>query len=214
LCRTLVEMLEVEPGSRVADICCGKGSFFNYLDGCELHGVEKDPMAHRVCARLFPSTSIECADMRAMQPIPDCDYILGNPPFVNLAVRSHPLGDEPGMVSAVSYYLERAEQSLRPDGFIAFICPDYHARWLVNAATRRFFDAAFSSLAEVRLPRGTFPGVNIRMKAILAQKKGRIRTNARPLALEFNDRDEVLERWRASTHYRYFRQLKELSQRP
>ena len=207
VCRTMVEMLEIEPNSVVADICCGKGSFYNYLKGCSLYGVEKDKQCCQVAQRAFPEATIQCADMCYMEPIPDCDYIVGNPPFnLELPLRGHPLGNKHGRVLSQALYLERCHRHLKPGGLLAFITPAFnHRQKMLHhdwAKLAKFIKDKFHTVAVVSLPRSTFDQAGARdfpTKILIYQKKAPGVEPTEPIfAGTFTSRMQILKAWRSS----------------
>ena len=217
LCRAVVEMLEIEPGSTVADICCGKGSFFNYLDGCRTQGVEVDAAAARVARRLFPKADIQWADMRHMKPLEPCDYIVGNPPYnLELSAPGHPLANAHGKVISQALYLEKCFESLKPGGLLAMVAPHFNrpsrylkADWNKLAAYVR---ERFDTVAVVELPRDAFEHLGVRdfpTKIVVYRKKGgRAQWIGDASRHAFTDNAELLRAWRGSPQYVQMKEAK------
>ena len=203
VCRTVVEMLEIEQGKTVADICSGKGSFFNYLKGCQLHGVEKDFDAWKISKQAFPDAHIQNVDMRQMRSIPGCDYIVGNPPFsLHLKYADHPLGSDNKVISQ-DFHLYKCWQYLKDNGFIGLVVPHFRGR-LANDKTHHFFLENFRTIAVVILPSGTFPalGKGLKTKILIAQKKSNADRRIESFfQTTFQHRSQVLEEWRGSAQY-------------
>lgn len=217
LCRAVVEMLEIEPGSTVADICCGKGSFFNYLDGCRVQGVEVDAVAARVARRLFPKAAIQWADMRRMKPLEPCDYIVGNPPYnLELSAPGHLLANTNGKVISQALYLEKCFESLKPGGLLAMVAPHFKrpsrylkADWNKLAAYVR---ERFDTVAVVELPRDAFEHLGVRdfpTKIVVYRKKGGCaQWSGDAIRYAFTDSAELLKTWRGSPQYAQMKRAK------
>lgn len=223
ICRTMVEMLEIEPGAVVADICSGKGTFFNYLKGCTIQGVEKDKLTCELSRKLFSKARIQWADMRDMHPLQLCHYIVGNPPFnLPLQMPQHPLSDERGTVLSQALYLDRCHQNLKPGGFLAFVCPDFKksSHWIKGQESKlaAFVSRSFRVLAVVHLPRNTFDHTGARdfpTKVLIYQKRepGEASLESKPFEASFQSRKRLLKQWRGSAIYPdYLKQKRELDQ--
>lgn len=212
--RLIIEMLEIGPGKKVADICCGNGQFFNHLKGCDLYGVEIEDNACQIARKLYPHASIECRDMRYLRSIPLQDYIVGNPPF-NLVWEdnTNPLRSSANKMVSQDFYVYQCLSILKEGGFLAFICP---ATWLndelrcgkVNAFLREDFVQVF----EVLLPPGLFSSVGVKhfptkilgfQKIIPGQEM-----RYHPFTSEY---ENVLDAWRKSETYQQFRKNKRIA---
>lgn len=214
ICESIVDMLEIEDGKVVADICSGKGSFFNYLSNNRLFGVEKDKDAWLVSKRLFPKARIQNCGMENMMPLPPCDYIVGNPPFnLDIHEENHPLQWRDGIILSQSYYLERCYRYLKPGGFLAFVAPHFR-KSTANRSTKRFFWQNFDLIAKVYLPEDTFQANNVKdlpTKIIVAQKKLDCFGRFAPIFnATYTGRMEFLESWQHSEAYSEFLRRKEI----
>lgn len=211
VCQTVIEMLEIEQEKTVADICSGKGSFFNYLKGCRLYGVEKDFDAWKISKRAFPEAHIQNVDMRQMRPIPACDYIVGNPPFsLHLPYVNHPLGTNNKVVSQ-DFHLYKCWQCLKDGGFIGLVVPHFRGR-LAKEKTHRFFLENFRTVAIIILPSGIFPalGKGLKTKILVAQKKSNINQSGISIfKTTFQNRSQVLNEWRNSLQYLEYNKMKQ-----
>lgn len=215
VCQTIVEMLEIEEDSIVADICSGKGSFFNYLKHCRLYGVEKEREAYLISKRLFPKANIQNADMRTMKALPECDYIVGNPPFdIPFYLPNHPFSVN-GKVLSQSFYLGKCFKSLKAGAFLGFVCPYFRTprKMTANHKVKKFFWENFNVIAVINLPKGVFRenGTNIQTKVLILQKKpvSELHVKISFFQTTFNSREQVLKEWRESEQYLYFQMLKQ-----
>ena len=212
--RLIVEMLEIETEKNVADICCGMGSFFNHLKGCQVYGVEIDENACQIAEKLYPDADIRCCDMRYMSPLPLQDYIVGNPPF-NLVWDDeyHPLRSASDKIVSQDYYVYQCENLLKEGGFLAFVCP---ATWLVDelrcGKVKAFLDENFVRIFEVYLPPGLFKSVGVKhfpTKVLGFQKK--IPNRTIEYTLLKTEYDDALNIWRETETYQQFRIYKHLA---
>ena len=82
LCQLVAAALNPSNYDLVADLTCGKGSFFNFFPvESNLYGCELDPKAYKVARFLFPAANLTLGDIRTYQPELRFDYVVGNPPF-------------------------------------------------------------------------------------------------------------------------------------
>lgn len=119
ICEFLVEMIKPSVHDLVADLCCGMGSFFNFLPvEANAYGTELDVKAYKVAKYLYPEANIECSDIRLYDPGVKFDIVFGNPPF-NLR------WDYKGETYLSQlFYCIRAHELLKPAGFLALIVPN------------------------------------------------------------------------------------------
>ena len=64
LCRFIVSCLRPGEADQVADLTCGMGNFFNFLNEKNVFGLEVDPEAVKVARYLYPEAKIEHGDLR------------------------------------------------------------------------------------------------------------------------------------------------------
>jgi SAM-dependent methyltransferase len=212
--RLIVEMLEIEPGKKVADICCGMGQFFNHLKGCELHGIEIEDNAFQIDRKLYPHASIEHRDMRYMRSIPPQDYIVGNPPF-NLVWedKTNPLRSSADKVVSQDFYVYQCHTVLKEGGFLAFICP---ATWLNDelrcGKVNAFLKEHFVKMFEIMLPDDIFSSAGVKHFPTKILGFQKIIPGQEIRYHEFVSRYEnALAAWRNSDTYQQFRENKRLA---
>ncbi len=120
ICQLVAKSLNVDKGDLVADLTCGKGSFFNFMPTeVNLYGCELDNKAYKVVRYLYPDANIENKDIRLYQPNILFDYVLGNPPF-NLKWW---IDDDKGEMLSQLYYCIKAHDLLKPCGIMAIVVP-------------------------------------------------------------------------------------------
>lgn len=209
ICELIIDMLEIQPGAKVADICSGKGSFFNFLPNQELYGVEIDDEAHQISTKLFPQADIQHCSMSAMKPIPQCDFIVGNPPFnIDIHAPNHPFSFNSGNVLSQNMHLQLCHRYLKNNGSLALVCPNY-GKNTASKKVMRFFWQKFHVQAVVVLPNGIFQGTNTSTKILIAQKKSESYQQLMPFfQIKFINKEQVLNQWRQSAQYQLFKIMK------
>ncbi len=207
VCQLIIEMLEIEPDTSVADICCGMGQFFNYLPASDCYGIEIEDNAFNVAKKLYPNANIQLGDMRSMQDIPPQDYILGNPPFnLQWDDTTNPLRSQQNKLLSQDFYLYQSCQHLKPGGLLCFICPD---TWpndeLRHAQARQFLESNFTAIFEVALPGNTFQNYGVthfKTKILCFQKTISDQPASFPtIRLTYQD---ARDQWRISSAYQAF----------
>ena len=69
LCKWVIDCIQPEDWHRIADLTCGKGSFFNTIHGEErLYGCEIDPDSFAIARHLFPEVNLTLGDIRTYAP--------------------------------------------------------------------------------------------------------------------------------------------------
>ena len=186
LCRLVAEVLKPSQFDLVADLTCGKGSFFNFFPmESNLYGCEIDAKACKVARYLFPAANIISGDIRTYKPEVRFDYVVGNPPF-NLRWWA---GEDSEILSQL-YYCYKAAELLKPLGILALIVPrsflsdDFSDKAMIREMERRF-----SFLGQVGLPDDAFAYLGVESfptKLQLWQKKSEAKDwKARRYILEF-----------------------------
>ena len=153
LCHLVAAALNPTQFDLVADLTCGKGSFFNFFPiESNLYGCEIDAKACKVARYLFPAANITPGDIRTYQPEVRFDYVVGNPPF-NLRWWT---GDGTEILSQL-YYCRKAAELLKPLGILALIVPwsflsdDFSDKAMIQDMERQF-----SFLGQTGLPDNVF----------------------------------------------------------
>lgn len=153
LCQLVAECIRPSACDLIADLTCGKGSFFNSFPvESNLYGCELDVKACKVARFLFPDANITLGDIRTYQPKLRFDYVVGNPPF-NLRWRTEE-GDE--LLSQL-YYCRKAAELLKPLGILALIVPrSFLADSFSDGKMIREMESQFSFLGQIGLPEDAF----------------------------------------------------------
>ena len=185
LCQLVAEVLKPSQFDLVADLTCGKGSFFNFFPvESNLYGCEIDAKACKVVRYLFPAANITPGDIRTYKPELRFDYVVGNPPF-NLRWWT---GESKEVLSQL-YYCYKAAELLKPLGILALIVPRFFlADDFSDKAMIREMERQFSFLGQVGLPDDAFASLGVESfptKLQLWQKKSEAKDwKARRYALE------------------------------
>jgi predicted RNA methylase len=153
LCQLVAEALRPSQFDLVADLTCGKGSFFNFFPvESNLYGCEIDTKACKVARYLFPDADITPGDLRTYSPEVRFDYVVGNPPF-NLCWWS----EDGSEVLSQLYCCCKAAELLKPLGILALIVPQsFLSDGFSDKAMIREMERRFSFLGQVGLPDDAF----------------------------------------------------------
>ena len=188
LCQLVAEVLKPSQFDLVADLTCGKGSFFNFFPvESNLYGCELDTKAYKVARYLFPAANITLGDIRTYKPEVRFDYVVGNPPF-NL----HWWVGEGSEILSQLFYCYKAAELLKPLGILALIVPrSFLADDFSDKAMIREMERCFSFLGQVGLPDNAFACLGVKSfptKLQLWQKKSEAKDwKARRYTLELTN---------------------------
>ena len=188
LCQLVAEVLKPSQFDLVADLTCGKGSFFNFFPvESNLYGCELDTKACKVARYLFPTANIVPGDIRTYKPEVRFDYVVGNPPF-NLRWW---VGEGSEILSQL-FYCYKAAELLKPLGILALIVPQsFLADDFSDKAMIREMERRFSFLGQVGLPDNAFACLGVKSfptKLQLWQKKSEAKDwKARRYTLELTN---------------------------
>lgn len=159
LCELVMSCLKLSEIDLVADLTCGKGSFFNFVPAeSNAYGCEIDVRAYKVARHLFPAAHLELGNIRSYQPDVRFDYVVGNPPF------HLDWWDDDGASKIPShlYYCQKAAQLLKPLGILALIIPcSFLADSFTDSAQIREMEKHFSFLGQAALPENAFAALGV-----------------------------------------------------
>ena len=157
ICQLVAESLRPSISDVVADLTCGKGSFFNFMPvETNCYGCELDARAYKVAHYLYPGARLELTDIRAYKPDLRFDYVVGNPPF-NLKWYA-----EDGECLSQLYYCVKAAQVLKPLGILALVTPcSFLADDFADKAMIHEMEARFSFLGQIALPEDAFSTLGV-----------------------------------------------------
>lgn len=181
LCRFIVSCLRPGEADQVADLTCGMGNFFNFLNEKNVFGLEVDPEAVKVARYLYPEAKIEHGDLRFYHTNNTFDLVLGNPPF-NLTWKV-----KGRRYTSQMFYLIKAYEALKPGGFLAVITPSsFLSDDFSNKSDIKIINQYFSFICQFDLPNDAFQAVGVESfdtKVMFLQKRSQ-HLSAQPYDLE------------------------------
>lgn len=157
ICQLVAASIRPSVYDLVADLTCGKGSFFNFMPAeSNLYGCELDSKAYKVAHYLYPSANLELRDIRAYQPEVRFDIVVGNPPFNLRWDVNH------SQYLSQFYYCLKAAELLKPMGILALIVPcSFLADAFSDGAMIREMEQRYSFLGQITLPDDAFAAMGV-----------------------------------------------------
>lgn len=157
ICQIVVASIRPSVYDLVADLTCGKGSFFNFLPiESNLYGCELDPKAYKVAHYLYPAANLELRDIRAYQPEVRFDFVVGNPPF-NLRWDVNRC-----QYLSQFYYCLKAAELLKPMGILALVVPcSFLTDSFSDGSMIREMEQRYSFLGQFTLPDDAFAAMGV-----------------------------------------------------
>ena len=157
ICQLIVESIAPSDCELVADLTCGKGSFFNFFPAeSNIYGCELDTKAYKVAQYLYPEANLTLGDIRAYAPEIRFDYVVGNPPY-NL--RWYVEGAE---YSSQLYYCMKAAELLKPLGILALVVPQsFLGDTFSDKGMIKAMEARFSFIGQIGLPDDAFESLGV-----------------------------------------------------
>ncbi len=168
---TLIEMLDLRPGERVADPACGSGAFLRHAllvqSECEPSGFDQDARAVSVARVMLASSRYgpkciaraDSLDRVGAQVGADYDVIVTNPPFAGDVGGTFAGAYELAAGHRVErdvLFLERCIELLRPGGRLAIVLPTNKAGGAAWAHVRHWLLRQATVVAVLGLGRNTF----------------------------------------------------------
>ncbi len=169
LCRWVVDCIQPEDWHKIADLTCGKGSFFNQFYNEErLYGCEIDPDSFSVARHLFPEAHLTLGDIRTYEPGVHFNLVVGNPPYnLNWTYQGKPMTSQ-------AVYILKAAELLFPGGLLAVIVPEtFLGEGTKKIEAKRIFQQ-FNHIVQARLDPNAFAWLGVRnfpTKLLILQKK-------------------------------------------
>lgn len=159
LCELITACLRLSETDLVADLTCGKGSFFNFVPAeSNAYGCELDVKAYKVARHLFPAAHLALGNLRTWQPEVRFDYVVGNPPF-NIQWWAD---NGQRKVPSHLYYCQKAAQLLKPLGILALIIPrSFLADSFMDGGQIREMEQGFRFLGQIALPENAFAPLGV-----------------------------------------------------
>ena len=157
VCRLVCEALAPSRTDLIADLTCGKGSFFNFLPvEANVYGCEIDEKAYKVAHHLFPAANLSLGDIRAYKPDVRFDLVVGNPPY---NIKWYADGED--RISQL-YYCLKAAELMKPLGILALVVPkSFLADNFTDQRMIRAMEAEFSFLGQIELPDDVFTSLGV-----------------------------------------------------
>lgn len=159
LCEFVAACLRLSDTDLVADLTCGKGSFFNSVPAeANAYGCELDAKAYHVAHYLFPAAHLTLGNLRVWQPEVRFDYVFGNPPFHIQWWADNGRDKIPSHL----YYCQKAAQLLKPLGILALIIPcSFLADLFLDSGQIREMEQRFRFLGQIALPENAFAALGV-----------------------------------------------------
>ena len=201
LCKWVMDCIQPEEWHRIADLTCGKGSFFNQIyEEKRLYGCEIDPDSFAIARHLFPEANLTLGDIRTYAPGVHFHLVVGNPPY-NLKWNY-----QGRTMSSQTVYILKAAELLFPGGLLAVIVPEtFLGEGTKKIEVKRIYDR-FSHVVQVRLDPDAFAWLGVRnfpTKLLILQRKG-------PSIPETPYRPELIETANAGeVYWKYVHKAKE-----
>ena len=157
VCRLVAESLRPSRSDLIADLTCGKGSFFNFMPvEANLYGCELDAKAYKVAHFLFPAANLHLGDLRSYEPEVRFDYVVGNPPFNLRWITDN------GECLSQLFYCTKAAQALKPLGILALVVPQsFLADTFSDGKMIKELESQFSFLGQIGLPDDVFAPLGV-----------------------------------------------------
>lgn len=158
LCQLVIGALAPSQYDLVADLTCGKGSFFNFLPTeANAYGCEVDTKAFKVAQYLYPAANLKLGDIRTYKPDVRFDYIVGNPPY-NLRWQA-----EDTEYLSQFYYCLKAAQLLKPLGIMALVVPQsFLADAFLDKKMIKELEKQFGFIGQIGLPDNAFAALGVK----------------------------------------------------
>lgn len=159
LCELVMSCLQLSETDLVADLTCGKGSFFNFAPAeSNVYGCEIDVKAYKVAHHLFPAAHLELGNIRGYQPDVRFDYVVGNPPFHIDWWNDDGINKVPSHL----YYCQKAAQLLKPLGILALVIPcSFLADSFTDGTQIKAMERHYSFLGQIALPENAFAALGV-----------------------------------------------------
>lgn len=171
LCKWVIDCIRPDFRHRIADLTCGKGSFFNHLfNEKQIYGNEIDPDSFAIARHLYPEANLTLGDIRDYNPGVHMNIILGNPPY-NLTWEY----DGKKMQSQTVYIL-RAGDLLFPGGILAIIVPEAFLGESTKKVDVKRIYQQFNHVVQVSLDPNAFAWLGVRnfpTKLLVLQKRAK-----------------------------------------
>ena len=157
LCAWVMDCLRLEKHEKIADLTCGKGSFFNHVPvetnafGCE---IESNSLA--IAKNLFPNAHIRSGDIRNYSSKIEFDIVVGNPPY-NISWEY--IGKK---MSSQCVYILKAAEVLAPGGLLVVIVPETFLGEMTSKIDVKRIYEKFNHVVQLSLDPNAFAYLGVR----------------------------------------------------
>ncbi len=171
LCAWVLDCIRPETRHKIADLTCGKGSFFNHLpDEEKIYGCEIDPKSYRIAKHLFPKANLTLGDVCAYEPGTLFHTVVGNPPYnLNWRYKGKKMYSQ-------TVYILKAAKLLYPGGLLAVIVPDtFLGESTKKVEVKRIYQQ-FNHVVQASLDPNAFAWLGVRnfpTKLLILQRKAK-----------------------------------------
>jgi len=172
LCKWVMDCLQPKCWHRVADLTCGKGSFFNHISGEDrIYGCEIDPDSFSIARHLFPQAKITLGDIRTYNPRVHFHLVVGNPPYnLNWVYNGKSM-------SSQTVYILKAAELLFPGGLLAVIVPETFLGESTKKIEIKRIYQQFNHVVQVALDPNAFAWLGVRnfpTKLLILQRRAAV----------------------------------------
>lgn len=157
ICQWVLDCIRPEYRHRIADLTCGKGSFFNHLPVEEkIYGCEIDPDSFAVARRCFPKANLTLGDICAYAPGIRFNVVVGNPPYnLNWTYAGKKMDSQ-------TAYILKAAELLYPGGILAVIVPETYLGESTRKVDIKRIYGQFNHIVQVKIDPNAFAWLGVR----------------------------------------------------
>ena len=175
LCAWAIDCIRPDQRHKVADLTCGKGSFFNHLPNEEkIYGCEIEPDSYAIALHMFDKSNLTLGDIRTYNPGVLFHLVVGNPPFhLNWTFNGKKM-------SSQTAYILKAAELLYPAGLLAVIVPDSFLGDSTPKIDKKRIYSQFNHVVQVALDPNAFSVLGVRnfpTKLLILQRQAKVIEN-------------------------------------
>ncbi len=171
LCKWVVDCLRPSNSDKVADLTCGKGSFFNHMPNeNNLYGCEIEHNSFAIAGYLFPQAQLTLGDVRTYTSTVKFNLVVGNPPY-NIS-----WDYKKKRVSSQTGYILKAADLLLPAGLLAVIVPTTFLGEMTPKSEKKVIFERYNYVVQLDLDANSFAYLGVRnfpTKLMILQSKAK-----------------------------------------